>query len=98
MIYFSLSADEPVVVSHRKQGGRAVFIRNENLVLASGAEEVLITGVAVVALAGPAPRGGVTEAILAAVSAAWALNIAPDLIGAGIETFEYDDSRFNAGG
>ena len=31
-----------------------------------------------------------TEALLAAVGAAWALDIAPDLIGAGIKTFEPD--------
>lgn len=29
-----------------------------------------------------------TDALLAAIGAAWALNIAPDLIGAGIKTFE----------
>ena len=29
-----------------------------------------------------------TDALLAAIGAAWALDIAPDLIGAGIKTFE----------
>ena len=31
-----------------------------------------------------------TDALLAAVGTAWALDIAPDLIGAGIKTFEPD--------
>ena len=31
-----------------------------------------------------------TDALLAAIGAAWALDIAPDLIGAGIKTFEPD--------
>ena len=29
-----------------------------------------------------------TDALLAAIGTAWALDIAPDLIGAGIKTFE----------
>ncbi len=75
------------IVSHRAQGGRAVFLRGERVVLANGHAETPL------ALSGPLgeARGGLPRdadgTLLAAIGAAWALNISPDLISAGIETF-----------
>ena len=37
-----------------------------------------------------------TDALLAAIAAAWALDIAPDLIVAGIKTFEPDQAAAQA--
>jgi cyanophycin synthetase len=83
VIFFSLSADNPVIVEHRDQGRRSVFFRDGGLVLASGDQETPLTGPATV----PVDKNPVRAAsYAAAAAAAWALAIAPDLIRAGIET------------
>jgi cyanophycin synthetase len=74
----------PVIATHRAGGGRAVFSRDERIVLATGASEILLR--ALTAQAPGSPR--VLENLLAAAAAAWALGIVPELIGAGIQTFE----------
>jgi len=57
------------------------------VVLAGGAKERLLGRLASLSLAGGAQPD--TAAPLAAIATAWALNITPDLIAAGIKTFEY---------
>ncbi|HSI58621.1 MAG TPA: cyanophycin synthetase, partial [Ideonella sp.] len=74
---------------HRAQGGRAVILRDGRVLLATGTAETPC-----VDLAGMLRRRGATsdarlpEALLAAIAAAWAFGISPDLIAAGIETFD----------
>lgn len=74
--------DAPAIAAHRAAGGRAVFVRGKNVVMAHGAEE---TGL--IDLARPASSAHVRESdIAAAVGAAWALKIPFDVIRAGVET------------
>jgi len=86
VIFFGPDAATPVIVEHRAQGRRAVFIRDSGLVLATGDRETLLPRMATVKATLAGPEAWQVENILAAAAAAWALGIAPDLIRAGIET------------
>ena len=86
-----LYAQDPtleVVAQHRaRDHGRAVLLRQGQVVLATGSHEQQLGALADLCFG----RNAVvpdTEALLAAIGAAWALDISPDLIAAGIKTFE----------
>jgi cyanophycin synthetase len=82
VIFFGLDADQPVLVEHRSQGGRAAFVREGQLILAYGADETQLIRMNTI----PLFKGVKTEHVVAAVAAAWALNISNDVIRAGVET------------
>ena len=82
VIFFGTDPENSAMVAHRAQGKRAVFVRGGQVVLATGENQVQLVG-----LTGIPPDFEV-ESVLAAVGAAWALGISPDLICAGILTFE----------
>jgi len=87
VLLYSAQADNPAIAAHRGEGeGRAVFVRGEQVVLATGASERVLGTLAALQPAGRQPD---TPALLAAITAAWSMDIAPDLIAAGIKTFEY---------
>ena len=94
VIFYGESADLPAIAAHRAEGGRAVFSRDGRVFLAHGNDEERLDELAML----PAPGTGSLEAssILAAVGAAWALGMSPDLIGAGIETFEAEQTAARA--
>ena len=88
------AAQGEVLSTHRAAGGRAVLLRGGRIVLATGSQEETLAdlgehrrgrGVAAT------PRPGLSPEVVAAASAAaWALGISPDLMAAGIETFNSD--------
>ncbi|MBU0753044.1 MAG: cyanophycin synthetase [Gammaproteobacteria bacterium] len=85
VIFYGADDTSPVIAKHRAGGGRAVFAREHHLVLAAGADETLLP----CQTSPHSPAGQpVPESLQAAAAAAWALGIAPDLIGTGIETYE----------
>ena len=88
VLLYALSADNAALAQHRATGhGRAVFLRGHEICIATGAKERVLGQLAALQPAhGPAPD---TASLLAAIAGAWALGIAPDLIAAGIKTFEY---------
>lgn len=90
VMFFGIDPELPVIVAHRAAGGRAVFVRNDALVLATGADETVLSALAALPLTCGGRAGFQVENLLAAVSAGWALDIAPELIRAGIETFDAD--------
>jgi len=84
VIFYAVDANLPVLVSHREQGERVVFIREQHIVLAEGETET-----ALLPLSSLKPtKAAQPETIMAAVAAAWALNIDPELIEAGLRTFD----------
>jgi cyanophycin synthetase len=89
VIFFSITPETPALAQHREQGGRAVFIRDGRIVMATGAEES--ASIELVGIAHTDTRSLITENILAAVGAAWALDLPADLIRAGIESFDQGD-------
>ncbi|MFZ6687129.1 cyanophycin synthetase [Undibacterium sp. SXout11W] len=89
VIYYALDATLPVIVKHREEGERVVFVRDQNIVLANGAEETALLPLSSLKPA----KAAQPESILAAVAAAWALNIDPELIEAGLRTFDSNQKR-----
>ncbi|MFU1915087.1 cyanophycin synthetase [Bordetella avium] len=92
VLFFGIDPQLPALAQHRTQGKRTVFLRDEHIVLARGEEEEKLAPIAAI----PLTHGGrvefQTENVLAAVAAAWALDIPVDLIRAGIETFDIDQA------
>ena len=88
VVLYAQDGTLPVIAEHRaKDNGRAVFVKNGCVVLATGSAEHVLGTLSDLTFG----RNAVvpdTDALLAAIGAAWALDIAPDLIGAGIKTFE----------
>jgi cyanophycin synthetase len=85
VIFFAAVPDATPLAAHRAQNGRSVYLRNGDIVLASGTQETIVRKLAGLPYAnGPAD----TESLLAAIGAAWALGLDAELIRAGIETFE----------
>lgn len=83
VIFYAPSATLQVIAAHRDDGGRAVFARNGDIVLASGSNETAVLSGAL-ALAG---SGVPAESVLAAVASAWALQVSTELICAGLGMF-----------
>ncbi|MFZ6861657.1 cyanophycin synthetase [Undibacterium sp. Ji67W] len=89
VIFYALDATLPVIVKHREEGERVVFVRDQHIVLANGAEETALLPLSSLKPA----KAAQPESILAAVAAAWALNIDPELIEAGLRTFDSSQKR-----
>lgn len=83
------AADSPTLAAHRAAGGRAVLLRDGRVVLATGAQEVLLADLGAHRRGPAAARPGLPpEVLVAAAAAAWAMDISPDLVAAGLETFD----------
>jgi cyanophycin synthetase len=87
VMWFAIDADLPVLCTHRAQGGRAVFVRDGSLMLASGAEESPLLPLAEIPFLADDHGNSRLNNVLAAVSAAWALGIALHVIRTGAQTF-----------
>jgi len=90
VIFYSTDPQAAALAAHRANNGRAVYIRQNQMVLATGGAESFLPG-----LHKPSAwctrhaKSGIAESsLLAAVATAWALDIPLNLIGAGIEAFE----------
>lgn len=97
VIYFSIDPDLPIIKEHRQQGSggisakRAVLVRNGSIMLVDGVHETLLIHLAeLFPICGEARPEVEIENVLAAIGAAWALSILPDLMQIGIETFGAD--------
>jgi cyanophycin synthetase len=96
--FFAMDGSNPIVSMHRAQGQRVVFVEDGHLVAAHGKTEHKVSLHEV-----PITRGGAigfqVENVMAAVAAAWAVDISWDAIRAGLASFvgESDNApgRFN---
>lgn len=98
VILYTLTADAPALVEHLAQERRAVFLRDGQVVLATGSERAREVQPACVELSCITQIIGAQanfrlENILAAVAAAWALGVAPELICAGVATFDFEHAE-----
>ncbi len=84
VIFYGSSAELPAIVAHREQGKRVAFIRDGQIILATGAEEIQLMPVSALKPA----KAEKALSVLAAVTAAWALQVSPELIAAGLRTFD----------
>ena len=90
VIFYSTDPEAPALAAHRASKGRAVYIRQNQVVLATGGAESFLPGLyKLSAWCKRHALSGIAEpSLLAAVATAWALDIPLNLIGAGIEAFE----------
>ena len=99
VIFFAQRGDDPVIVAHRRKGGRAVFVRHDTVIVAEGEVEIPLVALANVPLTHGGRIAFQVENALASAAAAWALGIPRDAIRAGLESFAADlekvPGRFN---
>jgi cyanophycin synthetase len=84
VIFYGLNADQPAIAAHREAGERVVVLQGDAILLAQGAQ---IAASLPLSSLNPS-KASKPEMVMAAVAAAWALNIPVELIGAGLRTFE----------
>jgi len=89
VIFYALSSDHPTLLAHRGQGHQVVCLRENNIVLAHGAQERPLLRLDSLKPA----KAAQPEMVMAAVATAWALNITPELIAAGLRTFESNPQK-----
>ena len=86
VIFYGTDGAAEAIVAHRAEGKRAVFVKDGAIVLATGAAEELLAPLSRINMLadGQAEQPGVLSNLLAAIAGAWALNISPALIRAGV--------------
>jgi cyanophycin synthetase len=84
VLFYGLDAQLPAIAEHRANGQRTVFLRDRHIVLSQGMDEV--SEIPLDSL-NPA-KAAKPDMVMAAVAAAWALDVRPELIGAGLRTFK----------
>ncbi len=99
VIFFAIDGNHPVIVQHRTAGKRAVFVRDDYVVLAEGQQETVLTPLADVPLTHQGRIGFQVENALATAAAAWGLGLTYEQIAQGLESFVPDmetvPGRFN---
>jgi cyanophycin synthetase len=99
VLFFDVDENNPIIVEHRKNGGRAVFVRDKFIVLATGRHEISIVNVERVPLTNGGRIGFHIENTLAAIAAAWSVGIPAELIRLRAESFQanldLNPGRFN---
>jgi cyanophycin synthetase len=97
--FFARASDDPVIAAHRAKGGRAVFVRNDEIVLAEGPSEITLLPVSRVPLTRGGLVGFMVENTLASIAAGWAVGLSLDVIRECAELFAGDldtvPGRFN---
>ncbi|MGL4465613.1 MAG: Mur ligase family protein, partial [Planctomycetia bacterium] len=99
VVYFAVDDRNAVIAAHREKGGRALFVRDNVVVLAEGATETDLVSLDRV----PLTYGGrvpfQVENTLAAIGAAWSLGLPLDLLRNRVQSFtanmEQVPGRFN---
>ena len=84
VIFYGLNADQPAIAAHREAGERVVVLQDDAILMAQGAQ---IAARLPLSSLNPS-KASKPEMVMAAVAAAWALNIPVELISAGLRTFE----------
>ncbi|MBL9132721.1 MAG: hypothetical protein JNG86_16055, partial [Verrucomicrobiaceae bacterium] len=98
-IFFALDGENAVIVRHRIQGERAIFVREGHIIRAEGPREDIFMSLAEIPLTHGGKIGFQVENTLAAVAAMWALGLDDDVIRKGCRTFvpslDQNAGRFN---
>jgi len=87
VIYYTKDAQNAVLVAHLQAGARAVFVRDGQVVLARGDQETELFPLSLDLIARLLRDGLHISTLLATVATAWALDIAPLLIRAGLKNY-----------
>lgn len=84
VIFYGLDAQLDALATHRASGERVVFVQDRHIVMIQDMEEVARIPLESLTRS----KAEQPEMVMAAAAAAWALDIAPELIGAGLRTFD----------
>jgi cyanophycin synthetase len=99
VVFFSCNGDHRVIVEHRRKSGRAVFMRQDAVILAEGDHEQRLVSLDCIPLTLDGRVRFQIENALAAIAAAWSLGIALEKIVASVSSFTADidnvPGRFN---
>lgn len=87
VLFWALSADQPVLREHREGGGRVAFVRSGDLILAEGDREMIVAPLNLIPLTADNRVGFHVENALAACAGAWAWGISIEQIRAGLFSF-----------
>jgi cyanophycin synthetase len=87
VIFYALT-QLPSMGEHLAEGGRAVFVRDDQIVLAAGLNETVLVNLSVIPMVRDGAGDLMVENLLAAVATAWALDIPIEIIRAGTEGFD----------
>jgi cyanophycin synthetase len=93
VLFFAVDGAHPVIVRHRGVGGRAVFVRDGQIICAEGEREELLFGVDCVPLTHGGRIAFEVENTLAAVAAAVSLGVPNETIRGRAESFAADMSK-----
>ncbi|MBP8812471.1 MAG: cyanophycin synthetase [Laribacter sp.] len=97
--FFAHDGHHPVINAHRAQGRRVIYVEDGQIVCAEGGDVRMTFDLAQVPLTAGGRIAFQIENTMAAVGAAWALDIAREQIAAGLASFVSDAStapgRFN---
>ena len=96
--FFALDGNQPVLATHRAQGKRVVYVDNGAIVAQKG-KQIFRIPLSQVPLTRGGQIGFQTENVLAAIGAAWAVDVPWEAIAQGLSTFISDvqgvPGRFN---
>jgi len=96
--FFALDGNQPVLAAHRAKGKRVVYTE-DNAIVAQKGKQIFRIPLANVPLTRQGQIGFQTENVMAAVAAAWAVDVSWDAIAQGLSTFISDiqgvPGRFN---
>jgi len=99
VIFFAHDGEHPVMLNHRAQGKRAVFVRDGKLVFSEGMAETGLVPIDRVPLTHGGRVGFQVENVLAATAAAWSLGVDFETIRSAVKNFQPDmahcPGRFN---
>lgn len=88
VIFFGSNPDNEVMRKHLQQKGRAVVLRGSQIMLSQGENATQFSTLAdILIMASGRTSPVVIGSLLAAIACAWALNLPPELIRTGVETF-----------
>jgi cyanophycin synthetase len=99
VVFFARDGQHPVIVEHRRKGGRVAFARDRRIILAEGSQEIPLVHLEKVPMTHGGYVGFQVENALAAAAAVWVLGVPCEVILAGLESFvadfEHTPARFN---
>lgn len=93
VVLFGLMAGSEAIVAHRAAGGRAVVAKDGWVLMLDGAEQSVLTELAMVPVTEAGANEPLVRSILAAVAAAWSLGVPTEVLRTGIQTYGHSLSE-----
>ncbi len=99
VVYFGVNVQQHIIAAHLAEGGRAVFVEQGMIVLATGRERIPLVELDRIGFTANGKIPFQVQNALAATAAAWAAGLNPALIARALSTFTSDAAmvpgRFN---